>query len=416
MHELNGVAKRYNRTVMNCTRCLLEEAKLNKIYWPECVLTSVYLGNRLPANTILKKTPYEIVFGKKPDVSNLHLYGSVAYVTVPETCRTSKLNPKAVKGILIGYTDVGYKILIDNKIIVSRNVRFIEDTPTITISERCKEDEEELQIKIKKSDEEANDKNRNMYDQKEMKENNTTKEKDNIEEVVNLRRSVRKANAPKRYGEPIVYINYTNVMVPSSYEEATDSPEADMWQKAMNEEIKSLEGNETWEITKEPTDKRVIDVKWIYRIKTNGQYKARVVARGFQQLYLEEEELYSPVARMCTLKLMLSITCCLSGSIQSEIYIRPAKGYEVPSGQCKLKKALYGLKESPRKWYECFHTYMLNINFKRSNYDCCLYYKGEVEKQIYIILYVDDLLICCSDLDEIEDVKILLNKRFQMNT
>lgn len=57
---------------------------------------------------------------------------------------------------------------------------------------------------------------------------------------------------------------------------------------------------------------------------------------------------------------------------------------------------------------------MLSINFKRSNYDCCLYYKGEVEKQIYIILYVDDLLICCSDLDEIENVKKVLTKRFQM--
>ncbi|KAF2889719.1 hypothetical protein ILUMI_16454, partial [Ignelater luminosus] len=96
-HELNGVAERYNRTIMNLARRLLSEAKIDKSYWPECVYTAAYIGNGLLANTRIRKTPYEIFFNKKPDVSNLHLYGSTAFVRIPEKCRSSKLDSKAVK-------------------------------------------------------------------------------------------------------------------------------------------------------------------------------------------------------------------------------------------------------------------------------------------------------------------------------
>ena len=76
VHELNGTTERYNRTVMDMARCLLAEAKVHKRYWPEIVCTAVYLKNRILANTIEKKTPFEIFFGRKPSVENLHLYVS----------------------------------------------------------------------------------------------------------------------------------------------------------------------------------------------------------------------------------------------------------------------------------------------------------------------------------------------------
>lgn len=106
-HELKGVAERYNRTIMDRARCLLTEADIDKSYWPECIYTAAYLGNRL--------------------IANLHIFGSKAYVRLPDVCRKSKLNQKAVKGILIGYTDMGYKVLVNRKIIVSRNVQFIDN-------------------------------------------------------------------------------------------------------------------------------------------------------------------------------------------------------------------------------------------------------------------------------------------------
>lgn len=190
-----------------------------------------------------------------------------------------------------------------------------------------------------------------------------------------------------------------------------------------------MERNETWETVKEPLDKKIIEVKWIYTIKSSGIYKARVVAKGFQQMYEENEEIYSPVARMTTLKVLLSTACArgwkieqmdvetafLNGTIKSEVYIYPPDGYEIqPNKVYRLKKALYGLRESPRDWYDCIHNFFCSINFKRSAYDYCLYTGRINDKKTYIILYVDDLLITSEDETSIKRVKEMLSDRFRM--
>ena len=87
VHELNGTAERYNRTVIDMARCLLAEAKVYKRYWPKIVCTAVYLKNRILVNTIERKIPFEIFFGRKPSVENLHLYGSKVFVRRSEQKR-----------------------------------------------------------------------------------------------------------------------------------------------------------------------------------------------------------------------------------------------------------------------------------------------------------------------------------------
>ena len=132
---------------------------------------------------------------------------------------------------------------------------------------------------------------------------------------------------------------------------------------------------------------------------------------------------------MNTLKILLSIACInsweieqmdvqtafLNGSIKSEVYIYAPDGCKIKNGKvCLLNKSLYGLRESPRDWYECFHNFMISINFERSNYDNCLYISAKNESQTYVILYVDDLLIFGSNIDTIEEIKTKLSKRFKM--
>ncbi len=90
IHELNGTAEHYNRTSINRARCLLAEARVDHKFWPECISTAAYLTNRSLANTVECKTPFEIFFRKKPDVSNLRLYGSHIFTRVPEVNRRSK--------------------------------------------------------------------------------------------------------------------------------------------------------------------------------------------------------------------------------------------------------------------------------------------------------------------------------------
>ena len=128
VHELNGTAERYNRTIMDSTRCLLAESKIERKFWPEVVCTAAYLKNRTIANTLVRnKSPYEIFLNEKPDTKYLKLYGSKVFVRVSESKRNSKWDRKADLGILIGYDVVGYRVLIGNRVIVARHVDVIEE-------------------------------------------------------------------------------------------------------------------------------------------------------------------------------------------------------------------------------------------------------------------------------------------------
>ncbi|KAJ8893003.1 hypothetical protein PR048_005584 [Dryococelus australis] len=113
-------------TIADCARCLISEVKINKWRWPECMYTAVYLANRVLTNMNIRKTPYEISFNKKPTASSLRIYGRTVFVRIPEDCRKSKLHPKTVKGVLIGSTDMGFNLLVDNKVIVRRHVNLAE--------------------------------------------------------------------------------------------------------------------------------------------------------------------------------------------------------------------------------------------------------------------------------------------------
>jgi len=79
---------------------------------------------------------------------------------------------------------------------------------------------------------------------------------------------------------------------------------------------------------------------------------------------------------------------------------------------CKLNKALYGLRESPRAWYECFDEYIKSLGFQRSKSDYCLYIKQENDETIYLILFVDDLLICGKKMKKINETKAKLSCKF----
>ena len=94
---------------------------------PEIVCAATYLKNRTITNTIENKTPYEIFFKKRPNVENLRLYGSKVFVRNPEQKRFSKWDEKSNMGILLGYSEVGYRVLLNNKVVVARNVEFVEE-------------------------------------------------------------------------------------------------------------------------------------------------------------------------------------------------------------------------------------------------------------------------------------------------
>ena len=163
------------------------------------------------------------------------------------------------------------------------------------------------------------------------------------------------------------------------------------------------------------------------------KYKARLVAKGYKQEYgIDFEEIFSPVVKLTTLRMMLGLvatqdlelvqmdvkTTFLHGDLDEEIYMQQPEGY-AKSGKehlvCKLCKSLYGLKQEPRQWYHKFDMFMQSQGFKHGTEDPCLYVKRPRDGQlIMLILYVDDMLVAGHSQKDIADLKKKLSSQFDM--
>lgn len=162
-------------------------------------------------------------------------------------------------------------------------------------------------------------------------------------------------------------------------------------------------------------------------------FKARLVAKGYSRRKgVDYDEIFSPVVRHTSIRVMMGLVGCwdlhleqmdvktafLHGNLEEEIYMVQPEGF-VKTGEeelvCRLKKSLYGLKQAQRQWYKRFDTYMLQIEYQRCEYDCCVYVKNLGKNSpIFLLLYVDDMLIARCNMDDIVELKRLLGEEFEM--
>ncbi|KAK7590678.1 hypothetical protein V9T40_002291 [Parthenolecanium corni] len=444
---------------MNKARCLRVEANIDKKYWPECVKTAAYLGNRTLANTLEEKTPFEIFFGEKPNVTNLKPFGSVVYIRIPDVRRKFKMDAKGEKGVLVGYMETGYRVLVNGVIKETPYVRLASEqlqpvnrrTPSMLKYEESttEEDEEKEKVNATKNFENLQTESnldgehisqitRDRRDEAEVQlqaQNEDVENQDINEQVTEQAentpsRPTRVKRKPSHLDDYIVQIKLcTTICTPDSYREAMQSEDAVAWKLSMDEEIRNLQKNNVWKLVDMPANKKVVPVKWVYRIKPNGKLKSRLVAVGFRQPHDAEEETYSPVAAMATLRVVLSMSChfgfyihqmdvesaFLNGDVKGEVFVSQPRGYELENNKVyQLQKALYGLRESPRAWYDCFHKFMVELGFSCSDYDSCLYIKWLNRDLLGLILYVDDLLIFSGKENLVMDLKSQLEKKFSM--
>ncbi|GJT58785.1 retrotransposon protein, putative, ty1-copia subclass [Tanacetum coccineum] len=200
-----------------------------------------------------------------------------------------------------------------------------------------------------------------------------------------------------------------NTHEPLTYQEAIAFEDSSKRKATMKEEMDSLRKNKTWELVDFPAWKKLVSCKWLFKIKERiedvqkPRYKARLIASRFTQGADYELE-------------QLDVkTAFLHGNLKEVIYMRQPPGYEQGNNVCLLKKSLYGLKQSPRHWYKRFDHYILSNGFKRSSYDSCVYYRSYAPcEYIYLLLYVDHMLIACKSKAEIGSTKSLLKKEFNM--
>lgn len=460
--DQNGVAERMMRTITEKARSMVIGAKLDKVFWGEAVLTATYLINLTPTKAIsLNKTPYEMWHNRKPKLHYLRVFGSTVYIH--NKTGKNKFDEKSFKGILVGYDLNGYKIWDVNaeKFIIARDVIIDEINFQNSRPLKSEADEEVKNFEVKipkfetiksenlvsKTTESDTFKKPQIKTNDELKTANKQQTDFSINEgpnTSNIRRSERlKCRPAISYDENDLINNYLLCaqslicQAPNSFEEIGERNDQIQWEQAIKEEINSLLINKTWVLVKEPSNKNIIDSKWVFTLKNdvNGnctKHKARLVARGFKQEYPNDyDKTYAPVARITTFRFLLALsnqfdllihqmdvkTAFLNGNLKEEIYMQVPPGVTAPKGYvCKLNKALYGLKQSARCWYEQFDQVLRGINFKSSPVDPCLYMinKGHISKNIYVILYVDDLMITTHDQLTMTNFKNYLMKRFSM--
>ncbi|KAG8493469.1 hypothetical protein CXB51_010771 [Gossypium anomalum] len=163
------------------------------------------------------------------------------------------------------------------------------------------------------------------------------------------------------------------------------------------------------------------------------KYKARLVAKGYSHIpRVDFTNVFSPIVKHSSIRALLDIvamhdleleqldvkTVFLHGELEEDIYMQQPEGFTISEKEnyvCLLKKSLYGLKQSPRQWYKRFDSFMTSHDFKRSSFDSCVYFKKNSDGSfVYLLLYVDDMLIAAKDKGEVRKVKARLNEEFEM--
>jgi hypothetical protein len=213
------------------------------------------------------------------------------------------------------------------------------------------------------------------------------------------------------------------------------SPDADQWKQAMDEEMASLLANQTWTLERTPTGIRTIPAKWVFKIKRDAdggieRYKARLVAKGFlQREGVDFTEVFAPVSKHTSLRALLAIvnadnlhlkqldvkTAFLNGELDEVIYMSQPPGYHEggPDISCHLHKALYGLRQAPRAWHHRLKSELEKLGMTESSADPGLYIMTG-PTTIFLLVYVDDILIAGSDVQLVNAVVNQLGATFDL--
>ena len=455
----NGTAERGWRTLFEMGRCMLVESELPKHLWHYAVQTAAVVRNRC-FNKRTGLTPYEMLTGKKPNVSRMQRFGSVCYTYTQEK---GKLDSRGENGHFVGYDKNSPAYLVyhpdTNKVQKHRLVKFVIKTAAEKQTQTGEPDQNDDSVEHRVTTSATQGRNRNAEKFSEpyercdnLRAETESTEQNEMESVTSVdpeskRYPSRERRAPKHLADYVtknddcdgmhVTIDYCYRAVcgiPQTYDEAIQSDHSKAWRKAMDEEIQSLKENKTFTPTTLPVGKKPVGGRWVYATKSGidgrDQFKARFVAKGYnQKMGVDYGETFSPTADLTSVRVVLQKavqenllvhqmdvkTAFLHAPIDYEIYINPPEGYQEKEGVVyKLEKSLYGLKQSGRNWNKVLHDCLTNNGFTQNQADHCVYSQESNEGKVIIIVWVDDLIIAASDEEKLKRVKGMLAEQFKM--
>ncbi|CAM8902387.1 unnamed protein product [Rhodiola kirilowii] len=366
---------------------MLSYSGLNDGFWGEAMLTACYLLNRVP-NSISNLTPYELWHNKKPNFAHVRVWGCRAVVRLPQP-KLKTLGEKGVECIFIGYAQhsLAYRfyVIAPNKHVSIHTI--IESRDAIFDEKRFSSISMPKDLILAPS----------------------TVRESRDPQILDNRRSKR-ARKEKLFGNDFqMYLVegtredigsqylYCHIIEndPKTFDEAMKSQDVSFWKEAINDEMDSIMGNNTWILVDLPPGHKALGNKWIFRKKmkvddTIDKFKARLVIQGFRHKYgMDYFVTYAPIARISTIRLLIALA--------------------------SIRKLLVHQMDAPMQWHQNFDEVVLSDGFVLNQSDKCVYSKFDNSGNgVIICLYVDDMLIFGTSLECINQTKDFLSSKFFM--
>lgn len=471
--QQNGISERDGRTILNMTRCLLQGANLPKWLWGEVCCTAVYIVNRLPHSALKFDTPYFRMFGEQASLSHLRVIGARTFVH-HETHR-SKLEDKAWEGQLVGYSKDSRAYRIYNsrtrRVVESRNVTFIE-TPDVPLPAAAVYHDSDAPPD---SDSGGNinginngNDNQDIYngnDDQDSKTADSNVDSDSDDESpiepdghdrrlrsrgsdllsapheelsAKQRRALRQLAFSVTSNATSPLVPPASIPTPNTFRQAMQSPFAGKWKAAMEKELLSLQEHEVADLVSVDTLPRgasPVGSRWVFKVKPDGTFKARLVVQGFGQRHgIDCGGTFAPVCRISSQRTLLCIaaskglhvehldvkTAFLNAPVEEDVWVQQAPGFEETHPETgkpqvlKLRKSLYGLRQSPRNWNSTFARAIESIGFSPIFSDPCVYVYGSGDTYVVLSIYVDDVLLLGVNPTTVKTVREQLMSKFSM--
>ena len=413
-HQQNGVAEAKNQKLQYKLRTLLSDSGLDSSFWGEGVKYLEYTINRT-YSSVTKCTPFERWYGRKPDISHLRPFGSKAVGMVKRP--DDKISPRGVVGIMVGYSIdfSAYRIYVPSlhKVQEFRNAKFDEtDFPSSKVDKKDKPN-------ATNTDSETSD--------------DDTGGRALV--PTEPRRSQRIQN--RKRGLKFLAGMAVEVVTPTTFEEAMNSPQVDQWKESIKQELENHEKAGTFQFVPYELHMKLQKCKWVFKLKLNSQtsqisaFKSRLVFVGAgQRPGIDYDEVFTPTVRMETVRILLALAAkyhwflrggdfkaaYLQSDIDTDLFAKPPPGMMVPNGMVlKLRKCCYGAKQAGRLWNQKLVTAMLERGFKKIVSDPSTFVLTDQDSHLYCLLFVDDYILASNDKKLIQKTERWFAENFTMS-
>jgi Reverse transcriptase (RNA-dependent DNA polymerase) len=469
--QQNGLVERKHRHIVELSLATMFHAQIPLQYWPDVFESVTFIINRLPSAALSFHIPFQCLFQKQPDYQFFKVLGCRCYpYTRPYS--SHKLSPRSKPCVFIGYSSIykGYKCLdlTTNRIYVSRHVIFDEtvfpfkdnvssvSSPTPSIStcslqllqfaaDPFSSDESSTSVSMPTTPPPLNQSSpgvslppipsvKHVYSRRKHPHSSIQSEVP-ASFPKSSHSMITRAKSRLPVSSPTVLMVSSTVgsdKDPTTFHQASKELH---WRQAMAKELDALAQNNTWNLVPSSEAKNIVGCKWVFKTKRNSagqleRHKARLVAKGYtQEEGVDYIDTFSPVIKPTTIRLVLTLAVTsnwairqldvnnafLHGNLTEEIYMAQPPGFvdpQHPDHVCRLNKALYGLRQSPRAWFQKLSTFLSQLGFLASSSDPSLFLYHKGNDLVLLLVYVDDIILTGNNQALLQQFITLLDHQF----